>query len=73
MGGADELRGAAEFGVRSGRRNLRHRLATPYQCSRICLHARAGFDWHRFAGEHGLVEQDLALGQVHIRGNHATE
>jgi hypothetical protein len=72
MGGADELRGAAELGARSGCRDLRHRLAAPHQCSRICLHARAGFDRYRFAGEHGLVEQDFALGEVHIC-NHATE
>jgi hypothetical protein len=73
MGGADELRSAAELGARSGRRNLCHRLAAPYQCSRIGLHTRAGFDWYRFAGQHGLVEQDFTLGEVHIRGNHATE
>ena len=60
MGGADELRGAAELGARAGRRDLRHRLAAPHQRPGIGLHARAGFDGDRFAGEHGLVEQDFA-------------
>ena len=73
MGGADELRGAAELGARSGRRDLRHRLAAPHQRAGEGLHARAGFDRHRFAGEHGLVEQNLSAGEVHIRGDHATE
>ena len=73
MGGADEFSGAAELGARSGRRDLRHRLAAPYQRPRIGLHARAGFDGYRFAGEHGLVEQDFSSGEVHIRRNHATE
>ena len=39
MGGADELGGAAELGARSGRRDLRHRLAAPHQRPRIGLHA----------------------------------
>ncbi len=71
MSGADELGGAAELGARAGRRDLRHRLAAPHQRSGIGLHARAGFDGHRFAGEHGLVEQDFSPGEVHIRGDHA--
>ena len=73
MGGADQLRGAAELGARAGRRDLRHRLAAPHQRPGIGLHARAGFDGHRFAGEHGLVEQDFAAGEAHIRGDHAAE
>ena len=60
MRGSDEFRGAAELGARSGRRDLRHRLAAPYQRSGIGLHAGAGFDGHGFAGEHGLVEQDFS-------------
>ncbi len=56
MGGAHELRSAAELGARSGRRDLRLRLAPTYQRSGECLHARASFDGDRFAGEHGLVE-----------------
>ena len=60
MRGADEFRGAAELGARSGRRDLRHRLAPAHQRSGKGLHARAGFDGHRFAGKHGLVEQDFS-------------
>ena len=73
MGGADELGGAAELGARAGRRDLRHRLAAPDQRARKGLHAGAGFDRHGFAGEHGLIEQDLAAGELHIRRNHAAE
>ena len=73
MRGADELGGAAELGARSGRRDLRHRLAAPYQRPGISLHAGAGFDGYGFAGEHGLVEQDFSPGEAHIRGNHAAE
>ena len=73
MGGAHELRGAAELGARSGRRDLRHRLAAPYQRSGEGLDARAGFDGNRFAGEHGLVEQDFSPGECHIRRDHAAE
>ena len=73
MGGADEFRGAAELGARSGRRDLRHRLAAPHQRPGIGLHAGAGFDRHGFAGEHGLVEQDFSPGEAHIRGDHAAE
>ena len=73
MGGADEFRGAAELGARSGRRDLRHCLAPTYQRPGECLDARAGFDGDRFAGEHGLVEQDFPPGEFHIRRDHATE
>jgi hypothetical protein len=73
MGGADELCGPAELGARSGRRDLRHCFAPPYQHSRECLDARAGFDGDGFAGEHGLVEQDFSPDEFHIRRDHATE
>ena len=45
MGGADQLRGAAELGARSGRRDLRHRLAAPHQRPGIGLHARRRLRW----------------------------
>ena len=73
MGSADELRGAAELGAHPGRRDLSHRLAAPYQRPCIGLDTRAGFDGHRFPGEHGLVKQDFSPGEVHIRGNHGAE
>jgi hypothetical protein len=73
MGSADELRGAAELGARSGCRDLSHSLAAPYQRPRIGFQAWASFDGHRLAGEHGLVEQDFSPGEAHIRGDHATE
>ena len=71
MGGTDELGGAAELGARAGRRDLGHRLAAPDQRSGIGLHTGTGFDGYGFAGKHGLVEQDFALGEVHVRGDHA--
>jgi hypothetical protein len=73
MRGAHEFGSAAELGARSGRRNLRHRLAAPYQRSCIGLEARAGFDGDRFPSEHGLVEQDFSLGEMHICGDHGAE
>ena len=73
MGGADQLRGAAEFRARAGGGDHAHRLAAPHQRAGIGLHARAGFERHRFAGEHGLVEQDLAGGQAYVGRHHGTE
>ena len=73
MGSADELRRAAKLGVCSGCCDLSHRLAATYQGSCISLHSGAGFDGYRFAGQHGLVEQDFPPGEVHIRGDHGTE
>ena len=40
MRGAHQLGGAAEFGARAGRRDLRHRLAAPHQCAGIGLQRR---------------------------------
>ena len=73
MGGANQFRRAPELGARSGRRNLRHCLASPHQRSGIGFEAGPRFDGYRFAGEHGLVEKDLAFGQTHVRGNHGAE
>ena len=73
MGGADEFRGAAEFGPRSGRGDLRHRLATPDQSASIGLNARARFDRDGFAGEHGLVEQDFAGIELQIGRDNAAK
>ena len=47
MVGADGLRSAAEFGARSGRRNLRHRLAAAHQRPGIALYPRARLDRDR--------------------------
>ncbi len=71
--GANQLRGASKLRARSGRRNLRNRFAAPHQRSRIGFEAGPGFDGYGFAGEHGLVEQDLAFGQTHVGGNHGAE
>ncbi len=73
MGSAHKLRGAAELGARSSRRDFRHRLAAPYQRPGIGLHAGAGFDGDRFAGEHGLVEQDFSFAEMHIRCDYGTQ
>ena len=71
--GANQFRRASKFGARSGGRDLRHRLTAPHQRSGIGFEAGPCFDGYRFAGEHGLVEQDLAFGQTHVRGNHGAE
>jgi hypothetical protein len=73
MGGADEFRGAAEFGAHPGRRDLSHGLAAPHQRPCIGLNTRGGFDGHGFSGEHGLIKQDFAPGEAHIRSNHCTQ
>ena len=73
VGGADEFGGAAELGAHTGCRDLGDRLAAPHQRTCEGLHARGGFNRHRLAGEHGLVEKDLSGSQAHVRGNHATE
>ena len=71
MGGANEFGGATEFGARAGRRDLGLRLAAPNQRPCVGLNAGAGLDRHRFAGEHGLIEQNFAAGELHIRRDHA--
>jgi hypothetical protein len=73
MSGADEFRGAPEFGVCASRRHRGHRLTAPHQRTGVGFHARTRFDRHRFAGEHGLIEQDFSRGEVHVGSNHATE
>ena len=73
MGSADEFRCAAEFGERSGCRNLRDRLAPPNLRSCKCSCTGTGFDRYGFAGEHGLVEQDFSGRKPHIRRNHAAK
>ena len=57
----------------SGGRDLRHRLTAPHQRSGIGFETGPCFDGYGFASEHGLVEQDLAFGQTHVRGNHGAE
>ena len=71
--GANQLRGASKLRARSGRRNLRNGFAAPHQRPCIGLQAWPSFDGYGFAGEHGLVEQDLAFDQTHVGGNHGAE
>jgi len=37
------------------------------------INAWTSFDGQRFAGKHGLIEQDRSPDQMHIRRNHAAE
>ena len=56
VGSTNEFSGAAEFGARAGRRDLRLRLAAPNQRPCVGLDPHAGLDRYGFAGEHGLIE-----------------
>jgi hypothetical protein len=73
MGGAYEFSGATEFSARAGSSDLRLGLAAPNQRPRKGLKTRAGFDWHRFAGEHRLIDQNFTGSELHIRRNHAAK
>jgi hypothetical protein len=73
MSGANEFGGAAKFGPHASRRNLRLGLATPNQRARKGLNTGSGFDRHRFASKHGLVEKNFAVCKLHIRRDHPTQ
>ena len=71
--GANQLRRASELCACAGGRHFRDSFAAPHQRSRIGFEPGSSFDRNGFAGEHGLVEQDLAFGQSHVGGNHGSE
>ncbi len=71
MGSADEFRGATEFCARSGRGDLRERLASTHERSGEGSDAGGCFYGNRFAGKHRLIKQDFSPSDVHIRGDHA--
>ena len=56
MGSANEFRGAAKFGVYSGRRDLSNGLAPSNESAGKGLRTCASFNRYRFSGEHGLIE-----------------
>ena len=73
MGIANQLRGASEFGAGSGRSDAGHCLAAVHERPRIGLESRTRFGADRLAGEHGLIEQDVASKQLDVGGNHTAE
>ena len=73
VGGANEFRRASEFGAHSGGAYFGDSFAPPDQGARIGLRARSGLNRQRFAGEHGLIEQDGALAYQHIGGDHRAQ
>lgn len=68
VGDAHQLRGPAEIGAHSRRSNPRDRSAATHQPSREGGLSRLHFGRIRFAGQHGLIEQQSAVG-----GNDVTE
>ena len=73
MGRANQLGRAAELGVDSRRRDLRNRLAPSHQRPGKSLEPRPRFSADGLAGEHGLIEQNISLGQLHVRSHNATK
>jgi len=59
--------------VRAGRGDICFRLTAPDQRACVSLHTCRSLDRHRFAGEHGLVEKNLTVGEGHIRRDYAAE
>jgi hypothetical protein len=69
VGDADQLRRPSEIGARSRRRYPRNcRAATNEAASEGGLSA-LHFDWDRFAGQHGLIEQQRAVDDEDICRN----
>ena len=73
MGGADQLRSATEFCASAGRSDLGCSLASPNQSAGIGLSSHPGVNRHGFAGEHGLVEENVSRDQARICWNDAAE
>jgi len=73
MGCADQLGSAPEFGARAGRRDFRLCFPAADQGAREGLKTGAGFDRDRFAGQHGLVEQDFSTRELHVGRYYAAE
>ena len=73
MGSANQLCGASELGASSRRRDAGHSLAAAHQRPGIRLESRTRFGGDRFTGEHGLIEQDIPLNNLHVGGNHTAE
>jgi hypothetical protein len=51
----------------------RDRLAAAHQRPGKSLEPRTRFSADGLTGEHGLIEQNIPLDQLHVRGNDATE
>jgi hypothetical protein len=73
MGGPHQLGRSTEFRARSRRRHLGQRLAAPNQRASKRLASRPGLDRQRLAGDHRLVEKDIAGDEAHIGGDDAAE
>src|ERR1019366_3954983 len=73
VSGANELRSPPELGSRPGRGDLGDSFTSPHQCSGVGLPAWTRFNGHRFAGEHGLVDENGALYKANVRGDDSAQ
>ena len=70
---ANQFRCAAKLGPGSSCRYFRDRFAAPHQRPGKALEAWTGFSADGLAGEHGLIEENISLGQLNVRSDDATE
>jgi hypothetical protein len=73
MSRANQLSRATKLGADARRRDFRDRLASLHQRAGKGLKSRPGFGANGFTGEHGLIEQDIPVGELYVRRYNAAE
>ena len=73
VGRSNELRRAAKLSARARCGDLRQGFAAPHQRTCEGVHTGTRFDGYRFARQHRLIEQHLAIDQSDVGGDDAAE
>ena len=73
MSRAHQFSRAAELGANPRRRDLRDRFAPAHERPGESLETRTCFRADGLAGQHGLIEQDISLGQLYVRSDNAAK
>jgi hypothetical protein len=73
VGDTHQLRRLPEIGARSRRRHPRDRTAATNEAARKGGPFGLHFGWDRFAGQHGLIEQQRAVDDEDVGGHDVPE